>query len=644
MAIKHSAALVIALAAALYGCKSTERHNSGVKDVIPFAPEDRVPIMGNNYDSLKQLLLDSPSCITGTSSTMQTAESKIRMSQNIESAKIMQEYTGEVKGTPRKPFFASDANFGFYRSLDSTDSTLSIVYAAKIVQTVDKLNDVTIKPEIRTLPIAEIMSKCGDEYVSQINKGGLLTIDLNFDFGTVQRRKKWQSLVNFTGPWSSIFTDIKSKLESTSMEGTLTVRANQIGGKPNEALLAVKSCSLNTAEDFQKCHEQMMELINYAANSFPLQVQTNPTVLNYQTMPLSSLGMAGFPDIDPAVLKVRKELDLLARDYAYMGEMIEFAKTKKLVYETSDEKNVDYNRQLIKDTARVCFDYKLTSRGEVDWSRCTSAYAGLGGALKPITRENIYVRRFAVPSNAPNGYSLINHYGSKIKVAYSIDENDVWNYGTSLNIRYDAIDPTTKSRSSVSSACMKPTEPKGRMLMRTAQGYQPADRTGTMEIFPGEAVGFVMNDERHLYRDNRGSINIYWRCLNCQDGAVERPTMRVLVPALEEKGVVFKNHENVTANYSLIAYGQWRNASSQDWTDARGTSKLCGAQCYLPETNNQTLMATRNYQNYNVVGASNKFTLAPDESIYFMINDERGGFKDNEGELELILQCTNCGG
>ena len=625
---------------AICGCKSTSNQGRA-SDVVPYDPEAKEPTLAGPYDAFRQLLLDTPSCVNGTSVQTGASQSDVNLSQNTDVNKVMTEFSGEVKGTPRISFMTSDTQLGFYRSLMDTSSTVNVVYAAKIILGGSKLTDVTLKDQYKKLAAAAIRQTCGDEYVAQINKGGRLLINITFDFGSSQRRKKWQSLINLNGAWSTISSDLKNKMENIGLEGTMTIHVNQVGGTPNQALLQVKTCALNSVEDFAKCQTQMDSLMDYAANTFPAQVQSNPAILDYQTSQLKILGVNGFTDIDPKILGIRQELALISSDYNHDAEMMQFAADKKLEVDAASQNNLIFNQQTLKDTAALCYDYSMV-KGQPDFSRCAAAWANFKSNLKPLIPERITVYDIAVPANSPVGYSLINRNGVKMRIAYAIDQAETWNYGTGVNARFDGISPTDNAMGSTSPTTIVPKEAKGRLLLRNAQGYQGAPASGVADIYPGEALGFVMNDDLHLFLDNRGSISVYWRCVDCQGSLPERLTERILVPATQANGVVFQNHATSGGSFTVNAYGSWRNAPNNLWSDARGNGRAAGSSALLPKANYQMLLMTSDFVTYVPMGASAKFTIAPGQSVYFLANEDKDGFQDNEGVLELIVQCTDC--
>ena len=57
-----------------------------------------------------------------------------------------------------------------------------------------KLINANLSDSVPTKSAVEVMKRCGDEFVSQINMGGRIIVSLDFIFASVEDRKKWQSM------------------------------------------------------------------------------------------------------------------------------------------------------------------------------------------------------------------------------------------------------------------------------------------------------------------------------------------------------------------------------------------------------------------------------------------------------------------
>ena len=547
-----------------------------------------------------------------------------------------------MKGTPKNIFLTSSVAGGLYRSLNTSDSTLDIVYTARIVQSSERLTAVSLDPELKSTDSNQIMERCGDEYVAQINRGGMISINLKFEFGTVQNRTKWQSLLNLNVALTDLSKDLKSKAEKNSVDGTLTVSVHQIGGNPNQALMNVKSCSMSNASDLDACQKLVDEVVAYASQSFPSQVQSSPTVLNFVTVPMRNLGVRGLPDLDPKTLQIRKDLEVRLKDYAYLKSMADLARAMNLPYDGQLEGDIDFNQAVIKDTARVCYTYEW-KRSTLSWQRCYDQYEKLTASLRRIERRKALIQRLVIPAADVKGESIVNAYSEKMSIVFALDPKALWNFGWSQDVvPSDGVDRNTGRRDSCSSNCLVPASNKGVLLMRQGSTFQVPGVGGSVEVFPGESVNFVMNDEKEKFSDNKGAITVYWRCLSCLDDAKERPTTRIVVPARLEAGVPFKNRLTGSATYSVIAYGQWTTSADRQWSDARGVPSECGSTCPAPKANDQVLVAKRSSKATEVIGIDGQLTLDPGETVTFAVNDDRGGYGDNIGEMELVLQCLNC--
>jgi hypothetical protein len=620
------------------GCRGTT-NDAQVKNTVSVDPEDRAPVLGGGYDSLSQFVLGTPSCVTGTVTTENTGRSDVKLTQAATAESMMKEMTSEVKGTPRVLFFNSFAG-GLYRSINSSESSIDVVYNARVVQSSERLAGVSIKPEYKDLKPLQVLEQCGDEYVAQINRGGILSIALKFDFGSVQNRDKWQSILNLAGAIQELSKDLKKKSEKNTVDGTLTVTVRQVGGSPNQALMSAKTCSMSSPSDLETCQKLVEDVLAYANQSFPSQIQSNPAVLNFVTVSMRNVGVRGLPDIDDKILGIRRDLELKLKDHVYLKSMAELSRSMTLPFDTQLEADLDFNQAVIKDTARACYNYELVDTLPT-WNRCLEQYKRLNDALKPIEKKQVLVNRLVVPAAASRGELIVNQSTDKMNIVYSIDPKALWDFGTSRKVvPSDGIDRNTGQREACPTSCLVTSANKGTLLIRKGSGYQTAGSTGTAEFYPGEAVEFVMNDERSMYADNKGAITVYWRCVSCKDGTQERPTSRLVVPANVEAGVAFKSREKGQAKYSVMAYGEWTNAST--WSDARGLSSDCGPTCPAPQGKDQALVVKKGSKPGEALGTDGQVTLDAGETAYFMINDDKGGYRDNKGELELVLQCVSC--
>ncbi|RYZ68784.1 MAG: hypothetical protein EOP09_08900 [Proteobacteria bacterium] len=419
----------------------------------------------------------------------------------------------------------------------------------------------------------------------------------------------------------------------------MSINVHQEGGNPEQAMLGVKSCALNSVEDVARCQEQIAEVMTYASTNFPTQIQNSPGIVSYTTAPLFALGGKTIPAIPQDILAARKDLAAMAKANYQLESMITQSKVKGLPVESAVEDSVSSNKQLIRDAGLTCFQYQIGETA-LDWSACKVALAQVQATLVPIPSSTVMVHQGAIVGNEMNGYSIYNPYGKKITVNYVIDKDDQWNYGTRANPSFNGVDPSNPNLKQFSKNSVVPDTRQGTLLLRKGDDYETSPNSGSLEIYPGDGVSFLMNDELGKYSDNSGALSISWRCQDCSQSAL-RPTELLNLSASSADGVTFINRQATQASYSVKAYGLWRNSRSFGFTNSRGYDQICGPSCPMPDEIDQLLVVQTPSESI-ALGNEGNFTLAPGQKATFIHNDDANSYRDNEGELVLIIQCTNC--
>jgi len=636
---RHLYVIGIILPLTVIGCRST--NSSRGKDVVPFTTGDVEPILGQGYDSLVQELRQASSCVSGQIAKVGTNAGSINLGQNVSSDSIMKELSGEVKGTAKVAFMDVGAGAGFYRSINRSKSAANLVYAVRIDTGSEQLRSISLTDAAKSLSTEAMMQTCGDDYVMQINRGGMLTITLNLDFANEESRQKWQSQLKLTGPWPEVSKDLMRKLEQKGMDGTLTVNVTQLGGTPNQSLMAVRSCSMTSVEEFNTCRQRIDDLMNYASTEFPRQVESQPAVLNYITAPLKNLGVKGLPTLSDEIIAIRSELEKMRQNSLTLESALSLAKDKNLELDSALAGSVKSNADRIKQLAKACFSYQLTTAGAADFGACTSQFAQLNGSLQDINRAALDIKELGINGDSQIGNSIVNSTTKTITVAYAIGAGKTWDYGKKIPVGVDGV-PTDGSAATLSSNSLSPTDKLGALLLRVDQTYRRADSAGRVDIAPGESISFVMNDGLGDYGDNVGAQQVYWRCVNCRDQDEKRQTYRLRVKASDQEGVVFRNPDGITATYHVAAYGKWRSSRFAAFSSPQGLNNECGGSCAMSSAPSQSLVMVQGTYSPVLVGSRGNIGIKPSEPARFTLNDSRSGYGDNEGEIEIILQCVKC--
>ena len=637
----------ITVAAMVGGLVACRTGKSDTKDVIPFTVGGVEPKVGDGYDSLVQEVRNVPSCVTGTATKLSSSSSTINLGQSIDSQLMLREFSGEVNGTPRVAFLQVGAAAGYFRSLSTKNSTATLVYGVKIQSGGDKLTDVTLNAANKALSSDALVQACGDAYVMQINRGGLLSITLSLDFGSEENRTKWQGKLTMTGALGDVAHDIGRKLERTSMDGTLTIKVNQVGGTPSQSLLSVKSCALSSPEEYSACKQRMDDLMAYASDAFPKQVDANPAILNYVTASLQTIGVPDLPTLPADVLQRRQQLVQLQQDSLLYTDMMAKARDAGLAFDSQLAADINANKDLIAQTATACFSYKATAKG-ADWSGCADQFKTLTQGLRKINADAVMVNELSVPADSESGNSIFNPYDSKMTIAYAVAKVRTWSFDATHTVGADGVgvgnggNGGNGGKGAPNADALSPRDKQGALLQRTDQTYQRIDGTGQFDVYPGEAVGFVMNDILGKFGDNQGIQTVYWRCTNCGPTLKKLQTYRLRVKANAETGSTFRSHEDLTGTYRIVAYGQWRAAPGLPSSDAGGGGKRCNSNCPAPAAAKQTLVMTKANSGAVAIGREKTLGIVANAPVYFVMNDEAKAYGDNQGEMELILQCQRC--
>ncbi len=609
---------------------------SRLKDTLPFEVGELEPQLGGGYDSLVQELRNTPPCVVGESGKTTSARSSLDMSQNVDSETLMREFSGEVKGTPRFIFKEAGAALGYYRSLNRSQAGLNLVYAVRVNQGGESIKSVGLKEDLKGLAPTSLLEKCGDHYVAQINRGGMLTITVSFDFMNEESRSKWESQLKLSGSWAEVAKTLKNKVETTGINSTMSVRVVQLGGIPSQALTAGKNCSLTNLEDFNSCKQKVDDLISYASNSFPQQVESNPAVLDYITLPLKGLGVRDLPLIPEEVLQVRKNLEAYQSSATEWNDMLVKGKEVGMSFESSLTEAIQKNRRLIKDAAQACFSYQIKG-SDLDWSECLQLGNALPKQIVPIERSRVMIHELSVPAQSEFGNSIINSYSTEMKISYALSKASSWSLDERTEVDIQGLSPL--GRSLEASDTPSPSDRRGALLIGQAS-LSPAELSGNFDLPGGEGLRFLMNESIGKYSDNRGMQTVYWRCTNCNDTQETLPTYRLRVKANEELGTLFASKMDLTGRYKMSAYGLWKSSRFQAASGPQGLDKECGNRCPIPTANTQSLvMVEQASATARSIGTGSILNMQANQPVRFTINDQDGGYGDNSGGVEVVLQC-----
>ncbi|MFK5970475.1 MAG: choice-of-anchor D domain-containing protein [Candidatus Marithrix sp.] len=145
------------------------------------------------------------------------------------------------------------------------------------------------------------ISACGDSFLYQTDIGGRLVIAMKFDFTSEESKKSFFAELGASYKAVDIKAAVKKVKESVIKGSSITVRAEQIGGRASDLAKVfgtsspIVSCSLNTIKESgegDSCIEKAMKnAIAYARDEFAPNVGSKPHVLDFTTMKYSSAGV-----------------------------------------------------------------------------------------------------------------------------------------------------------------------------------------------------------------------------------------------------------------------------------------------------------------------------------------------------------------
>lgn len=606
---------------------------SALKANLPYQIGNSEPVLGNGFDSLSQKLIDTSLCVGGEQRELQSTQVVTDMTQTLNKREVVSEFTGEVKGTPRLAFVNVDTSSGVFSALNAGDYNHSIVYSSKVVTGGSKLLNAKITDDFSLLEGPAFLNRCGDEYVSQITTGGRLTVVLNFVFSSSNDRNKKQLLGNISGPWVKVQSDILNKVETDQIEGTLEVKFQQDGGDLSKANIEGAVCSLNSKEEVEQCLEAVTEMIRYADSDFVANVSEKPAILEYVTSPVTRLNFTGTAPTLPAdVLEHRRLLKADLDRYVSAKNSLEQGLSNGLnvnSYLLPIRQRID----VIKQTAATCYDYAFSSNGP-DWSNCHQAM----DVYKEKRKSDELVEIGRVKANEPLSYHIFNPYKNAMKVEVLVETGDLWKVDGKGEVNYEGLSAKCSTK------CPTETAPKARLLMLDGGSYESVPAKTNLTIEPGEAVYFTVNDELNGFKDNSGSITLYWKCLNCNSSWPQMSYESFTVSAKDKEESAFKASGN--HDYKLFAAGLWSPGSgwlsSSPWFGPEGDSASC-ENCYAEyETLGTLIYRGEDVLYENGYRGPETLSLKQGQRIFFGFNDKADSYNNNEGSVTVYLSCLDC--
>ena len=626
-------------------CKST---SSTLDDVIPFRSGAAVAGLGDSYNSMTQKLNPSTSCVSGETIEQAASSSDTQMDLNESGNKLMSELSGEVNGTPRFDFVNVSAQGGFYRSLGSTDRSISLVFSSTIAKSVERLSKPSLDSSLAGKAPFEIFEECGDSFVSQITKGGRIIVSVNLSFASSENKKKWQVLNQRNPPWAKLKKDIKDKASENSGDGVLSINIHQEGGMVDSAPTAARTCSISAPEDLDTCLDAVNAAMDYATNEFPAQVEGSPSILSYRTEKLNNLkGVKGINfTVSKEVMNHRQNLKTQLDIQSEYKSAYESAIQLGMSVSKDSIAKVNSNLSQIQQAADSCYDYDTLTPLGPQWTRCGSSISSL--EIQEVNPDTVQVRTLEVDANTLLGASIINTYDTPISVQVRVTAASKWQVmgANTKQYNYQGMDILCGDRCPLNNA------PKASLVVNTnGQVEQVRSPFNEYTINPGEALNFYANDTFYSFEDNSGSMSLNWICHNCEGKSnkvnqSDTKLSRMIVNSSNSDGVKFTNRSGKAQSYEVFAYGFWSNGrplvGSSVWSDPEGQDTACGNSCKIANTATSGLVLINPFGEARHAGKNERFALKDGMSATFVMNDSAGNYGNNLGFLELVIRCTDC--
>lgn len=153
------------------------------------------------------------------------------------------------------------------------------------------------------------LARCGDGYVSQVDRGGKLLVMYKISFASEQAKTRFELQIgggygSFIEGKDTYAAALKSFQESFSVK----TMAIQIGGDSAKVGTALRLC---TKADLKECSDKIDEALRYASQEFGASIKDRPAILRYHVSPWSRLGVdaRGERDVREDVKKARQTID-----------------------------------------------------------------------------------------------------------------------------------------------------------------------------------------------------------------------------------------------------------------------------------------------------------------------------------------------
>lgn len=296
--------------------------SASAQQTIVASTANRTAVLGSAYRSEREGLIGQ-SCVTGTHDTTGTPTSSFNFTQELSEREASSELGFGAGGRARFGVVEASASARFMRASTSTAYSVSAVWLSDYRLPVEKLTgDAKLSPIGNSVRADDDRwaQTCGDEFVTEIVRGGKLFFSIRVDFSSAESKQSFESRFKVSGPLFDVEGDLKTASKEFSKDTHVTVNALQVGGDVSKLTAIFPSnvegragfvqCTLGA---FDKCADFIGSAIQYATDTqhgFPSQFTTRLADLEYRTAPYTSVGVFpnNYPGLTEAIAESRKRL------------------------------------------------------------------------------------------------------------------------------------------------------------------------------------------------------------------------------------------------------------------------------------------------------------------------------------------------
>lgn len=315
---------------------------------------DHVPL-GSSYDSQRKIFLNVQAIEGRIDETFGNTELRFETGIDMSYDDILSTLNGSVDADVNFPVVRVSAGASLAKEMASSTYSSSYTFSAssvpkkRLLLPVDTDRGFTLSAagqDVASNHQSRIQNLVGDEFVSGIEYGANVMVNLKIEYGSNQDKSDIGGYldVDLYGGIFNVGGQLKYLQDDTRSSIKITVRAIQQGGDPRQLLTVIPNniitCSLSNPEP---CFDMFYEAVDYAKNGFRAQLQqlSDYNVVRYYTTRFDSSSAALKAlvpeyqiirnatkwltteledDFKQAILDEQRASELLTSYYAYLPE------------------------------------------------------------------------------------------------------------------------------------------------------------------------------------------------------------------------------------------------------------------------------------------------------------------------------------